>query len=579
MKRHLLLAAVAGISVTAAMGASAMEYIPEPPKSQSASYDDARNVVVVTATAPTHTEYDWESYVQYELPYISYILVERHLPGTYWDDDAEIGRVENPEPGKVFTFTDTEVLPDTKYEYRLTCYVDQTKGQYSCFTSVYTGVTPGALNGFKASVADHLATTVDFEVTAPETSVSGAPLTANCSIELQEYLDFTYTTIHTFENVAPGETRTWQLADRQLNTSLHYRAFARMGSAGNGEATEADVYVGLDKPGQPVDFLCVAEGEGVRLTWAHAPVGARGGNFNPEETYYDIYRIYNDGTRERVDAGVEGTEYFDNPGFDEACTASYSIIGVNEAGEGLKEAVHPAISFGKPARLPFTESFAGQKMEHRGWMLETTQDDEYYTYQAWEFPEYGRMFYFVDDSYLDIPAQDNDGGIASCKFYGYSPDGQTESLISPAIDTTGAQTFDLSFYYYEVCAEASANSVAVAVSRDGGEWEEMLSTTAPESAEPGWKLVEVPVTLDKKCASLRFRIDAIRHDGPITNMYVDNIRAEADKSGVDAIITDAATEGVTEYYTIQGVRLPAMPEAPGVYILRDGKAVSKVVVR
>lgn len=580
MKRLLHLAAIAWVLAFSTTAAEAADtYVAEPPRNQEAVYDQAANVVVITATAPKYTEFDWETYRQDLLPYISYVVVERHQTGTPWGDDTEIGRVETVVPGEGFSFTDRDVAADMRYEYKLTCYVDQTRGS-SSFVNIYTGVTPGALQAFSAKVASHTSTTVDFEVTAPVTSESGEALTGNCAIEIQEYSEWTYTTIHVLEDVAPGETRTWQHADRPLDTALHYRAFARMGSAGNGESSEVDVYIGLDRPGQPVDFLCVPDGDGARLTWGHAEAGARGGNFNPAETTYDIYRTYNDGRRELADSGVEGTEYLDNPGFEEACTITYSIVGVNDAGEGVKEAVHPAISFGKAATLPFVESFAGKQMAHLGWMFETSQDDEYYTYQAWEFPEYGYMFYFPDDSYVDIPAQDNDGGLASCKFYGYSPDGQTESLVSPAIDTEDVETLTISFYYFEVCADASANSVALSVSRDGGEWEELLSTTPEETVAPAWCHVEVPVTLDGEVSTVKFRIDAVRHDGPITNVYVDNIHVEGGKSGVDDVVTDLLPdEGDVDYYTLQGVRLPSRPQTPGVYVAKTGKTACKVVVK
>ena len=72
---------------------------PERVNHQDGSYDATSNTVTITAEAPTMTEYDWDTYTQQELPYISYIAIHRHRPGTEWPDE-ELGRITNPELGK-----------------------------------------------------------------------------------------------------------------------------------------------------------------------------------------------------------------------------------------------------------------------------------------------------------------------------------------------------------------------------------------------------------------------------------------------------------------------------------------------
>lgn len=56
------------------MPAAAKTYVPESPRKTKAVYDAADNTVTVSAQAPKYTEFDWETYVQEELPYISYVL-------------------------------------------------------------------------------------------------------------------------------------------------------------------------------------------------------------------------------------------------------------------------------------------------------------------------------------------------------------------------------------------------------------------------------------------------------------------------------------------------------------------------
>lgn len=559
--------------------AAADVYIPEAPRDQKAVYDEATNSVIISATAPTMTEYDWDDWYepQKELPYVSYVLIERHTPSTPWGDNPEVGRVENPALGETFTFVDSEVLPDSKYEYRLTCYVDYTKGTNSAYAQAYTGVIPGALQLFTATVPDAETTEVDITVTAPEMSAAGNPLSGTMSIDIMQYIDYSENVIHTIEDAVPGETYRWKHTGLTLDTPYHYRACARIGGTGSGERSSADTYVGLDYPGEPTDLVVTPESEGARLTWQHADHGYYGGFFDPEGTTYTIKRKYYDGTSETAATGIQGTEFFDNPGFEEARAVSYSILAINAKGEAFKETTHNSVSFGPAVRLPFTESFSYESLDHLGWTFETSQNDEYYTYEAWEFQKRGQMFYFPTDETLLIPAHDNDDGLATCLFYSYSEDGQTESLVSPAIDVTDINKVTFKFHRYEVSSQASMNVVSASISRDNGEWEELYRSEPVESADSEWKEVSLPVSLDDGCTAIKVRIDAIRHDGPITDVFIDDISVTSSESGVGNTLTDADNETPAEYYTIQGIRVNT-PETPGVYLVKKRNDTTKVVI-
>lgn len=149
MKRLLLFAQFfAFISVFPALAIS-----PESPRSQKAVYNEADNSVTVSATAPTTTEFDYETYQQFELTHISYIQIFRHETGTGWGD-KEYKRLENVKPGEEFKFTDTDVEKDKRYEYQLICFVDA-EHSTSVYASVYTGVLPGAPLSFTAMTANH----------------------------------------------------------------------------------------------------------------------------------------------------------------------------------------------------------------------------------------------------------------------------------------------------------------------------------------------------------------------------------------------------------------------------------------
>ena len=557
------------------LSAKAASYIAESPRGQSASYNEADNTVTVTATAPTYTEYDWETWVQLELPYISYVSIERRLPGTEWPTE-EHGRVESPAPGAQFEFIDKEVMPDKKYEYRLTCYVDAERGS-SSYVSAYTGITPGQVSAFTATTADHLSNAVDISVTAPTHSKSGQPLTTAMTIDIQLQDGWSYNTIHSIENAEPGKTYNWKHSDLAMNKAYYYRAAARIGSEGVGDSMDATVYVGLDKPGVPENFVAKADNESVILTWNQPTTGNQGGNYDPASTTYSITRIYLDGKEELANDNIAGTEYVDNPGFEEEKTVKYRIIAKNATGESVKEAMAGPVVVGKPSKLPFSESFENALLSHQGWTTLTSQDDPYYTYEAWEFVKSGSMFYLPTDEFLTITPQDKDNGLASCKFIYDSKDGQTESLVSPHITVTDIAEINVTFNFWEVCKDASANIVRLFVSRNDGEWEEIYTSEPPVDTKPQWREVSVPVSLEKKSDNVRIRIDAVRHDGPTANVYVDNFSVvEKKDSSVGKI--EAADDAEKEYFTIQGLRIER-PETPGIYIVRQGNRTTKEIIR
>ena len=571
---HLLFAVMA--TMLCAVTAKAQEIPnPEPVRNQKAVYDAAANTVTLTGRAPSKTEYDWEwSWTDYPLDHISYISIFRHERYTGWPS-TELTRIEAPEVGKDISYVDATVEKDKNYEYKFIVNVDG-KESYGAFCSVYTGVTPGALKAFSASVASSTATATDLSITAPETSATGAPLTTPMSIVIQQGSTFDgYVTLHTIENVQPGETVTWQHTDIAPNTDCHYIAYALIGTSGKGDSSEADTYVGLDRPGTPQNFTATANGDKVNFTWEAPANGDRGGNY--DKATYTLRMKYNDGEEQTVAEGIDGTSYVYNAIGEEA-TMTFSLFAVNDAGECTKGVKSAQVTAGQAATLPFKESFADAKIAHKGWQKATTQNDEYYNYDAWYFTAEESMYYLLNDSYMTITPQDGDGGFASSKFYGYSEEGQTESLISPRMAVDDAQNVKVSFYYWNAVAEAFTNELKLSVSRDGGDWETVLTTKPLAEGMPQWeqfsKVLSVSGTSD-----LRIKLDAVRHDGPIVNVTIDNISVEATtETGISSVVTGNDSQARTDYFTVSGTRINR-PTAPGTYIVRTGKDVKKVVLK
>ncbi len=550
---------------------------PERVNHQDGSYDATSNTVTITAEAPTMTEYDWDTYTQQELPYISYIAIHRHRPGTEWSDE-ELGRITNPEPGKVIEFVDNTVEPDKQYEYGITVHVDDLQSQQA-YLQIYTGITPGYLKSFTARAVPGNPNAVEMTAVAPDTAETGESLDGSIlSIHVQQYSgSFSYSDIHTIDGVKPGQTYSWTIDNLESDKLYTFRAMAYVGNEGKGGFSEANVYLGLDYPGSPQNATCSQEGEGVRITWEAPAAGGRGGDYDPEHTTYTLVRVYSDGTREVVAKGITSTEYVDTPDFEEEMSVSYEISAVNAAGESTKAASTATVSIGKAASLPFTESFAYGAMSHKGWQTETTQDDEYYTYVAWSFPETTLMYYFPTDENLTIVSQDTDRGMAQCDFYGFSPDGQTESMSTPHIDVDGMTGIDISFWLYYVPDGGTDNELRVYASRDDSDWEQLFTTDGLSGNQPEWREIKLKANTDG-CKKIKLKWSAIAHNGSPTDVIIDNISIKnGDTSdGIAKPETDnGETSHRTEYFRLTGERVST--PAHGIFIVRkDGKTTKQV---
>lgn len=571
-KTYTLLSALASPLLMMAMAQ------PDQPRNQEGIYDEAAGTVTITCELPKFS-YDSEYYTYYDLEYISEVILERHTPNTPWPSEP-LARIPDQTPGAEFSFVDTDVLPNSKYEYRIICVVDGVKG-YSSFVSVYTGIIPDMLTHFSATTTGPEATDVVLTVTAPTVSVSGTPLTTLTAIDIERYQDFTYTTLHTIENVEPGETYTWVHENVNSGSSYYYRARARIGETGWGESIEAQTFVGHDIPGQPAALTVTPSGSTETLiSWETPAEGMRGGSFDPDKVIYKITRRLLDG--ETIEAGETApgeTSFTDRHGYTEETWIEYIVTPYNEIGEGYKTAESEGIIVGDPAKMPFGESFSFGSFDHKGWTRISTQNDPYYSYVAWRSMANSSAYHWGSDEYIKISPQDEDLGFGTCLFYSYSPDGQTESLVSPRIDVSGIENLEFSFYYHDFDAASSGNIVAVSWSANEGEWEEIFRSEPEDDTIPGWNEIKMEFPIGNNNDTIRLRIDAIRGGIPIVDVFVDNIQLkDAGGSSVETIgAADINSNAAAEYFTIDGRKVQT-PES-GLYIVRKNGKSHKVLVK
>ena len=469
-------------------------------------------------------------------------------------------------------------MPDKSYEYALTVHVDALSSQ-TAYEHIYTGKTPAPVKSFTATTVDANTNAIDLSVIAPDTAVTGEALSKPLTIRIQlkqEYFD--YIDVHSFTDVEPGKAYTWKFEGVEMSKSYHFRAIAIVGTEGKSGFVDASTYVGLDYPGAPRDFTCVSEGEQVKITWKEPAVGGRGGSYAPEMTSYNLYRISADGTEEIAARGIQGNSYIDKPTTEEETSVAYRMTAVNIAGESIKDVRHAPVLVGKPATLPFKESFSNSSLEHKGWSTATTQKSDYYTYKAWMFPNAASVYYFPTDETLTTEPHDKDGGLAACLFYGYCEEGQTESLISPHINVMGKDSVTLKFHYWFIPVEGMKDELKVLVKYDDTVWTSIFSSLNTEGDKAEWREIILPIKLQSNNQKIQIRFDGIFH-GTASEVVIDNITVE-NAQVTNGIYNAVNSDNIhnSQIFTISGTRVNNM-SAPGTYIIKEGRTTKKVIVK
>ena len=573
MKRNLRLISLA----TAAMAFNMAWCLPaNRPTKDTATYDPASNSVLITAIAPTETEYDWDTYQNETLEYITKVTIERHTPSTDWPSEP-IGVLTDVVPGGEIRYVDNTVQPDEVYEYRVTCWVDNEKGSPTWLSS-YTGIRPGKLQNLTVTTPDHETAQFDVSFTAPTVDENGNPLTSISTIEVEMMILYTWYTVASVPDIAPGETFSFPVTDGvEMGANYSLRAYARAGEKGNGEATEAGIYIGEDIPSTPTGLAWEEYSDKLVLTWELPETGGRGGSIDPDNVTYSIYVRYS-GDKEftQLAKNHPGERYEIPIDFTEEEVMQFGISAINPTGESYHMAETPMFTAGPYASYPFTESFTGAQWQHRGWIA-TGYSDGYYAREVFDVHDYETEYYPKEDIDIIVNPQDGDGGLLSASFYGYMETGSEYTVTSPRINFEKAQSPVLSMWYYyiPVTIEGTDHEVRVCVSTEGGEFEEMFHTSSLDKPEdPCWRqiLVELPDLAGKKYGQIR--VGVIR--GSWTqDVSLDNIRIGEKTSGIGSV-TAGNEDLPVEFYNLQGIRVDNPGQ--GVYIRRQGNTATKVLI-
>lgn len=212
--------------------------------------------------------------------------------------------------------------------------------------------------------------------TAPTKSLNGSALNANSTQAVYFYVNGVQTGGHALaDSTAYSATRTFNTYPGQtvsidvlLPEELPYIFSAR--TAWNGPLTYVDAFVGINRPSYPTNIvLTETQPYGhIKMTWDAVTTDFEGYALNPELLVYEVMSLQpNPANPENlievpVLTDIQGTECeFDAVGKDAAQTmVRYVVRARNRKGEGSQGVLTKYVNVGKPYRMPYRESFAGE---------------------------------------------------------------------------------------------------------------------------------------------------------------------------------------------------------------------------
>lgn len=316
---------------------------------------------------------------------------------------------------------------------------------------------------------------------------------------------------------------------------------------GRGESAESTVYIGLDTPVAPSAFTAADNYDGtVTLTWDVPSAGTNGGYVDTEKLVYSITA-----PDKTVTGGLHGTSASATIKKTGVQSEVKYILGVKYEDSDMKEITVESnvLVEGAPYNVPFAENFADAKAHSYVWSKDPVKIEKSYNFE----------FNFNADA-------DHGGDSGGLKIYSYEKDA-VGRWISPAFDLSQSVNPELTMWVKmfdtNVTFELQARS-------EYGEW----TTIATVEPTTEWTEVKAPLS------SVKSRFVRLGFTGHFskgyTALYMDDIALQESTSGIDDI--SAGNDSDTEIYNLQGLRVTDAA-TPGVYIVRKGDNIRKVVVK
>ncbi len=485
--------------------------------------------VEVKLTAPTMTHPSLGDVNNEPLTMISRISLQRQIGYAGY---TEIHEFTNPTPGEALTFVDTDIEQGGEYYYKALVYVGD-----RCDYGNYTD-QPLTLGQIPAEVTELTMTsnrgqapvTISFRL--PATDWQGEPLQKLNAVNITWYNtdSFEWELVGVLtENLQPGEMASWTDTRVQPGESYEYRIQC-VGTAGTSYGVSDYVYVGMDEPERPLNFVATVDEDGfVHLTWEAPKAGNNHGYIDTEHLTYTVQRgnAYSDYNAELLMSDIHETSFMDPTTFGDEEVVKYFVKATSGPFTGYS-AISNLVVVGDPSELPYEEKFntpVGNEIQpnHTSWLTSSTEPAS-----DWSFAE---MAYFVMEGQV-VPV-DKDGGLAYC-FYGpYSTLNREDYLTSGNINVEGLTTTPgLIYNFYPVYGYNTA--LRVEVSFDGGEFTEVNYHDYENLELEGWQQVSLPIEVPAGAKKMQLRFTAIKGDTSCS-VAIDNV----------SVVPDFATIGVS----------------------------------
>lgn len=358
--------------------------------------------------------------------------------------------------------------------------------------------TPGAVTDLSITPGSQGALEATISFKAPTTTVEGGDLASITAVDI--YRDGEKVTSLT--SVAPGSLQQYVDKDAKQSDNL-YRIVTR-NDKGDGYAVERSVYVGHDRPGEPVNIRATEQDGSVVLTWDAPTKSETGGYFDPSSLTYTVVRG-NDEAELAVD--LNALTFTDaNPplgGFRQEFF-QYWVYAKSPAGYGYGSSSN-IVTVGEPYTIPYIETFPDGKISRGPWDVRMPEDSE------------GNWGIYHEGTSPAVTPYDNDGGMV-----GYSPgsEGGEGTLVSPKFSLEECADPSIQFYYYDHQMEAA--SIQVLAQANDGELKNVGTASLRTGSEAGWKKATFDLSEFAGEKGVQIAFKAVSPEG-MGIIYVDNI--------------------------------------------------------
>lgn len=419
--------------------------------------------------------------------------------------------------------------------------------------------TPSAVTDAKVTSGEMGALSANIEFVTPTKNIDDSELTSLTKAVVRNLT----TGNVVFERENPGVGQLLTGNDTNPAQGINRYEIVCSSAAGDGVPVVVEKFIGVDVPKAVTNINWTQNGKDVEITWdAVSEEGVNGGYVDPAGVTYKIEVIQP--TNEVIATSHSGLSITDKHlnDFVDQCVLQYTITPTNAQGSGLAASSFRGV-FGTPYNVPMSESFANKQVSQNPWFF---IDYEGGSGSSWEF---------VNSTNRPVLApQDNDGGMAVMHSGG---DG-SQMICSPiySLDTDNT----LKFW---VCHTDANNQLEVMLSEDAAHTWTKLQDVAI-TAE-GWEEVTIPLTdYAGKSVILGFK-GTVKSSNFV--IAIDNIRITGTTNGISLVDNEAAlVTDETFVMTIDGKFVgknftanDLQKLSSGVYIVRQGQSVKKVVIR